>query len=164
VTALTVLGLLAAGLWMTGLPLGFIKLDAYNWHKWIGLIVLLLTAGRLLWRWRHPPPPLPATIVRWQAALAPAAHWALLALLLAMPVSGWLMSSAAGVKVIWFGLLALPDPVPRDAALFEALRTTHRVLSRLLIAVLVLHVAAVVHHDVVRRDGVFRRMWPFGER
>lgn len=157
------LGLLALGLWMTGLPLGFTKLHAYNWHKWIGLVVLMLTLGRLVWRWRRPAPPLPATIVRWQATLAPVAHWALLALLLAMPVSGWLMSSSAGVKVVWFGLLALPDLVPRDPALFEALRTTHHVLSRLLIAVLVLHVGAVVHHDIVRRDGVFRRMWPFGE-
>jgi cytochrome b561 len=162
ITAVAVIGMLGVGLWMTGLPLGFTKLHAYNWHKWVGLAVLALTVGRLLWRWRHPPPPLPGTIVRWQAVLAPIAHWALLVLLLAMPISGWLMSSAAGVSVIWFGTLPLPDLVPRDQALFEALKTTHYVLSRLLIAVLILHVAAVVHHDVLRRDGVFRRMWPFG--
>jgi cytochrome b561 len=100
--------------------------------------------------------------VRWQAVLAPIAHWALLVLLLAMPLSGWTMSSAAGVSVFWFGYIPLPDLVPRDPALFDALRTTHYILSRLLIAVLVLHVAAVVHHDLLRRDGVFRRMWPFG--
>ena len=117
--------MLGVGLWMTGLPLGFTKLYAYNWHKWVGLAVLVLTVGRLLWRWRHPPPPLPGTIVRWQAVLAPIAHWALLVLLLAMPISGWFMSSAAGVSVIWFGLLPLPDLVPRDQALFEALKTTH---------------------------------------
>jgi cytochrome b561 len=115
-----------------------------------------------LWRWRHPPPPLPAAVVRWQAVLAPIAHWALLVLLLAMPLSGWLMSSAAGVSVFWFGYIPLPDLVPRDPTLFDALRTTHYILSRLLIAVLALHVGAVVHHDVLRRDGVFRRMWPFG--
>ena len=106
--------MLGVGLWMTGLPLGFTKLYAYNWHKWVGLAVLVLTVGRLLWRWRHPPPPLPGTIVRWQAVLAPIAHWALLVLLLAMPISGWFMSSAAGVSVIWFGILPLPDLVPRD--------------------------------------------------
>ncbi len=75
---------------------------------------------------------------------------------------GWFMSSAAGVSVTWFGVLPLPDLVPRDPALFEALKTAHYVLSRSLIAVLILHVAAVIHHDVLRSDGVFRRMWPFG--
>lgn len=162
ITAIAVLGLLCVGLWMTGLPLGFAKLSAYNWHKWVGLVVLALTVGRLLWRWRHPPPPLPDTVVRWQAALAPPAHWVLLVLVLAMPISGWLMSSAAGVSVLWFGAIALPDLVPRDTGLFEGLRTAHYVLSRLLIVVLIVHVAAVMHHDVLRRDGVFRRMWPFG--
>jgi len=162
VTAVAVLGMLALGLWMTGLPLGFTKLYAFAWHKWIGLVVLLLTAGRLLWRWRHPPPALPPAVERWQTAVAPIAHWVLLGLLLAMPVSGWLMTSAAGVSVYWFGYIPLPDLVPRDQALFAALRTTHYFLSRLLIVVLLLHVAAVLHHDLLRRDGVFRRMWPFG--
>jgi cytochrome b561 len=83
-----VLGLLGVGLWMTGLPIGFTKLHAYNWHKSIGLVVLALTIGRILWRWRHPPPPLPATVARWEAKLAPFAHWSLLLLLLAMPLSG----------------------------------------------------------------------------
>ena len=161
-TAVAVIGMLGLGLWMTDLPLGFTKLWPYNWHKSVGLAVLALTVGRMLWRWRHPPPALPGTIVRWQAVLEPIAHWALLVLLLAMPLTGWFMSSAAGVSVIWFGTLPLPDLVPRDHALFEALKTTHYILSRLLIAVLILHVAAVGHHDVLRRDGVFRRMWPFG--
>ena len=162
ITALAVLGMLGLGLWMTGLPLGFTKLYAYAWHKWIGLCVLLVTVGRLLWRWRHPPPPLPPRLPRWQLLTAPIAHWALLALLLAMPLSGWLMTSAAGVSVYWFGYLPVPDLVSRDQDLFEALRRTHFILSRLLIVVLVLHIAAVVHHDVLRRDGIFRRMWPFG--
>lgn len=162
IAALTVLGLLGVGLWMTSLPLGFTKLHAYNWHKWIGLVVLVLTVGRLFWRWRHPPPPLPDTIVRWQVMLAPVAHWTLLLLLIVMPLSGWTMNSAAGASVLWFGAVPLPDLVPRDPGLFETLKTTHHVLARLLIAVLILHVAAVVHHDVLRRDGVFRRMWPFG--
>ena len=125
-------------------------------------MVLALTVGRLSWRWRHPPPPLPDTIVRWQAALAPPVHWALLVLLLAMPISGWLMSSAAGVSVFWFGAVALPDLLPCDSGLFEGLRTPHYILSRLLVVMLALHVAAVLHHDVLRRDGVFRRTWPFG--
>jgi len=162
ITALAVLGLIGLGLWMTGLPLGRLKLQAYAWHKWIGLVVLVLTVARLLWRWRYPPPPLPGTLRRWELTLAPAGHWALLVLLIAMPVSGWLMNSAAGVGLYWFGVIPVPDLVPRDPDLFEALRTAHRILSRLLIATITLHVAAVIYHDVLRRDGIFRRMWPFG--
>ena len=161
-TAVAVLGLLSIGLWMTGLPISLLKLQVYNWHKWIGFTVLALTVLRLLWRWRNPPPPLPDAVTRWERALAPIGHWALLCLLLAMPVSGWLMSSAAGVSVAWFGVLPLPDLVRPNPDLFEVLRTAHFLLSRALIVVVVLHVAAVVHHDVLRRDGIFRRMWPSG--
>ncbi len=78
-----------------------------------------------------------------------------------MPVSGWLMSSAGGVTVYWFGLVQLPDLVARDTLTFEMLRATHHQLAWVLIALLAVHVSAVVHHDVVRRDGIFRRMWPF---
>ncbi len=88
-------------------------------------------------------------------------HAALLILLLAMPVSGWLMSSAGGVSVRWFGLIDLPDLVPRDALTFEMLRTLHHWLAWTLMAVLAVHVAAVIHHDLFRRDGIFRRMSPF---
>jgi len=158
-TALCVLGLIAIGLWMTEMPISLMKLQLYAWHKWVGLVVLLLTVGRLAWRWRSPPPPPPGTMLDWARRLAPYSHGLLLLLLLALPVSGWLMSSAGGVTVFWFGVLQLPDLVPRDLGLFEALRRLHHLLAWSLIALLGLHVLAVLHHDVIRRDGIFRRMW-----
>jgi cytochrome b561 len=161
ITALLVLGMIGVGLWMVDLPIGVTKLLAYAWHKWIGLVVLTLTVLRLLWRWYSPPPPLPDTVTAWESRLAPVSHGALLVLLLAMPVSGWLMSSAGGVTVYWFGMVQLPDLVARDPLTFEMLRVTHHQLAWVLIALLAVHVSAVVHHDVVRRDGIFRRMWPF---
>lgn len=160
ITAVAVVTLLALGLWMTGLPIGLTKLEAYAWHKWIGLTVLVLTVGRIAWRWHAPPPPLPNTVTRWERRLAPFSHAALLVLLLALPITGWLMSSAGGVDVYWFGFVPMPNLVPRDPDLFERLRTTHHWLAWTLMAVLALHVAAVVRHDVLRRDGIFRRMWP----
>jgi len=117
---------------------------------------------RLAWRVYRPPPGLPDTITRWERAVAPWSHGLLLVLLLALPVSGWLMSSAGGVSVVWFGILPLPDLVPRDLALFERLRTLHHWLAWILMALLTLHLLAVVRHDVLRRDGIFRRMSPFG--
>jgi len=160
-TALLVLGLICVGLWMVGLPIGFAKLYAYAWHKWIGLTVLVLSVLRLAWRVYRPPPGLPDTITRWERAVAPWSHGLLLVLLLALPVSGWLMSSAGGVSVVWFGILPLPDLVPRDLALFERLRTLHHWLAWILMALLTLHLLAVLRHDVLRRDGIFRRMSPF---
>ena len=161
-TALLVLGLICVGLWMVGLPIGFAKLYAYAWHKWVGLTVLVLSVLRLAWRVYRPPPALPDTITRWERAVAPWSHGLLLVLLLALPVSGWLMSSAGGVSVVWFGLLPLPDLVPRDLALFERLRTLHHWLAWTLMALLTLHLLAVLRHDVLRHDGIFRRMSPFG--
>ena len=157
-TALFVLGLLGVGLWMVGLPISLIKLYAYAWHKWIGLTVLVLTVLRLIWRTHTPPPPLPATVTGWERRLAPWGHAALLILLLAMPISGWLMSSAGGVSVVWFGILPLPDFVPRDPLAFTMLRALHHWLAWTLIAVIAVHVAAVLHHDLFHRDGIFRRM------
>jgi cytochrome b561 len=160
-TALCVFGLIALGLWMVDLPFGRTKLEAFAWHKWIGLTVLLLTLVRWVWRAMHPPPVLPTTVTPWERALAPWVHILLLVLLLALPVSGWLMSSAGGVKVIWFGYVPMPDLVPRDPDLFEILRTLHHWLAWTLMGVLVVHVAAVARHDFLRRDGIFRRMSPF---
>jgi cytochrome b561 len=158
-TAICVIGLLGVGLWMVGLPISLLKLKVYAWHKWIGLIVLTLTAARLAWRWHSPPPPLPGTVTSWERRAASFSHGALLLLLLAQPLVGWLMSSAGGVKVYWFGYLALPDLVPRDQALFGVLRESHAAIAVALIALVALHVLAVVRHDLVRHDGIFRRMW-----
>jgi cytochrome b561 len=160
-TALLVLGLIGVGLWMVGLPISLTKLYAYAWHKWIGLTVLVLSVLRLTWRAYRPPPGLPGTLTRWERAVAPWSHGMLLVLLLALPLSGWLMSSAGGVSVVWFGVLPLPDLVPRDLALFERLRTLHHWLAWILMALLALHLLAVLRHDVLRRDGIFRRMSPF---
>ena len=159
ISALLVLGLLAVGLWMTGLPFSRLKLVVYAWHKWIGLTVLALALTRIAWRLRSPPPALPAALAPWETRLAPIGHWVLLGLVLTQPVIGWLMSSAGGVAVIWFAVLPLPDLVPRNQNLFAALRTLHAALAFALIGMIALHVAAVVRHDILRRDGILRRMW-----
>lgn len=159
-TALLVFGLLALGLWMVDLPFGLPKLQAYAWHKWIGLCVLVLTLARLAWRWHAPPPALPVKVTVWERRLGAVSHGTLLALLITLPLSGWLMSSAGGVAVYWFGVVPLPDLVPRDLWLFERLRTLHHWLAWTMMALLTLHLAAVVRHDLLRRDGIFRRMWP----
>ena len=162
--ALSAAGVIAAigvGAWMTQLPSGLLRLKAYNWHKWIGATVLLLTLLRLAWRAARRPLPPPA-LPRWQLRAASAVQAALLALLVAVPLLGWAYSSAAGFPLVWLGVLPLPDWVPVDRALADVLKPWHRGAAWTLAGLAALHVAAAAKHAWIDRDGVAARMAPWG--
>lgn len=165
-SALAVLGLLMLGWYMADLPLSPQRLKLFNWHKWAGVSVLGLTLMRLLWRWTHRPPALPAELVgqtpAWQLRLAGATHMALYGLLLVVPLIGWAYSSAAGFSVVLFGVLPLPDLLPKDKALAELVKPWHAVGAFSLCALIALHLAAALKHQFVDKDGLMRRMWPAG--
>jgi cytochrome b561 len=148
------------GLTMTDLPLSPAKLRYYAWHKWIGITVFLVAAVRLAWRWRVPPPPLPVSVPRVQVVAARAVHALLYVLMLAIPVSGWLYSSATGVSVSYLNLVPLPNLVEKDKALAAVLLTVHQSLNAVLAAAVLLHVGAAVKHQWIDRDGVLSRMLP----
>ena len=157
--ALMILGSLAVGLYMTGLPFSPQRLQLYNWHKWAGVLILVLSAARLLWRLvQHPPamPPMPA----WQRKAAHGAHLALYALFFAVPLSGWAYSSAAGFPIVLFAVLPLPDWVPVSRELAETLKPVHHYLAYALSAVIGLHVAGALKHHFIDRDGLLLRMLP----
>jgi cytochrome b561 len=156
---------LGVGLYMTGLPLSPARIKLYNWHKWAGVTILVLSALRLLWRLRHTPPPLPASAAAampgWQRTGYRAGHALMYLLFLAVPMFGWAYSSAMGFPVVWFGLLPLPDFMPVDKELAEAvLKPLHKGSAFTLAAVALLHVAAVLKHHWIDRDGILKRMWP----
>lgn len=158
--AVLVGGLLALGFYMTGLPLSPQKLQYYSWHKWAGVSVFALAWVRLAWRWLQPAPPLPGHLPPLARMAAHAGHAALYLLMLAVPLSGWLMSSAKGVKTVWFGLVPLPDLLARDRALGETLAGVHGALNWLLLALIAGHVAAALFHHFVHKDGTLQRMLP----
>ena len=158
--AALLLGLLALGLYMTDLPLSPEKLLLYSWHKWLGVSAFLLLWCRLLWRLTHRAPAAPDGLSAGMARLATLGHLALYALMLLIPLSGWLMSSAKGVPTVWFGLWPIPDLLPRDRALGDALQLVHRALNYLLMATIAGHVAAALWHHTVRKDDTLRRMLP----
>src|SRR5690554_4528836 len=160
VIALMIVGMLLLGFLIQDMPFSPRKLQWISWHKWIGVTIFLLVLLRLGWRWRHPPPPLPASMPAWQRWAAHAGHWLLYGLMLAIPLSGWLMSSAKGVPTVWFGVLPLPDLLSRDPVLGEQLQWLHFSLNIGLVAVLVAHVGAAIKHHVVDRDDVLLRMLP----
>jgi cytochrome b561 len=157
--ALLILGTLAVGLVMTSLPLTPTRLRLFNWHKWAGIGVLILSLLRLLWRSGHPPPPaLP--VPRWQQRAARSVHALLYLLCVAVPLAGWAYSSAAGFPVVLFGVLPLPDWVAADRELAATLKPLHHALAYSLAVAIALHVGAACKHQFVDRDGLLRRMWP----
>jgi cytochrome b561 len=143
------------------LPNGMQKLVLLARHKSVGITILLLAVLRLAWRAANPVPELPPTLKPYERALARFTHFALYAVLFAMPLTGWMMSSARGFPVSWFGLVQLPDLVPRDRALYDVFHDTHEALARVLGAVVLLHIAGALKHHFVLRDDVLRRMLPF---
>jgi len=149
------------GLYMVGLPVSPAKLKIYSYHKWAGVTVLLLALIRVLWRATHAAPPLPASVPPWQQALAGATHLLLYGLMLAIPVSGWLMSSALGFQTVYFGVLPLPDLVAKNKVLGEQLKFVHMFLNYTLAAMVFAHVAAALKHHLVDRDDVLIRMLPW---
>ena len=143
------------------LPAGARKLTLLARHKSVGITILMLVILRLLWRLANPTPELPPTLKPYERKLAQVTHALLYALLIAMPLSGWMMSSARGFPVSWFGFFQLPDLVPKSKPLYDALVATHATLAVVLGCVVALHVAAALKHHFWLRDDTLRRMLPF---
>lgn len=156
--AVLVIGLLAVGLIMTGMPLNPDKLALYGWHKSIGITVLGLALVRLSWRWLNITPPLPGHTGRAQRLAANGAHCLLYVLLLAMPLSGWLMSSAAGFPVAVYGWFHMPDLVSADKELRLLSNTLHELGAYLFIALISLHIIAALYHHLIYKDSTLTRM------
>jgi len=156
-SAMLILCGFSLGLTMTGLEFGPTKFRWYAIHKWIGITVFLVALVRLAWRRVRPPPP-PAPMPAWQQRAAAAAHALLYVLMLTIPVSGWLYSSATGVQVVYLGLVPLPDLVAKDRALAAALRLVHVGLNSALAALVFVHVGAALRHRFIDRDAVLARM------
>ena len=143
------------------LPIGMHKLALLARHKSFGMTVLMLAVARLGWRLLHQPPALPPGMKRHEVVLAKLTHVLFYVLLFAVPLTGWLMSSAKGYSVSWFNLFSWPDLVPKDEAAFKILRSRHELLATILFCVAILHILAALKHHFWNKDDVLRRMLPF---
>ncbi|HMD75360.1 MAG TPA: cytochrome b [Steroidobacteraceae bacterium] len=144
-----------------GLPVGMHKLAVLTRHKSFGMTILMLAVLRLGWRSNHAPPPLPGAMSSVERRLARATHAAFYVLLFALPISGWLMSSAKKYSVSWFGLFTWPDLIGKSETAFDVLRTTHHGLGLVLFSIAVLHILAAFKHHFWDKDDVLLRMLPF---
>lgn len=161
--ALAVIGMLFLGFWMHGLTLSPEKIAWYGLHKSIGTCILAAAILRYGWRLLNPRPELPAAM-RWHDKLAAhLGHLALYGLMLAMPLSGWLMSSASGFPVSVFGWFTLPDLVGSDKELKDIFNAIHYYLALALIGMASVHALAALYHHFIKRDNVLRRMLPWSK-
>ena len=157
VIAVLMIGILAVGLYMTGMKLGPDKFKLYGLHKSFGITILTLATLRLLWRLtgKHPFP-LP-NHQTWEKILAKLTHGLLYAALFAMPLSGWIMSSATGFSVSFFGLFTLPDVVGPNDKLSHLANEFHEIAAWVVIGLIALHAAGALKHHLIDRDNTLRR-------
>jgi cytochrome b561 len=107
------------------------------------------------------PPALPDSMTRWERRAAATTHWLLYVFLILAPLAGWLHASAAGLSVNWFGVVQVPDLLPKNLELSDLFKQTHRICVALLALLLVGHIGAALRHAFALRDGVLRRMLPW---
>lgn len=161
--AIVLAALVVLGLYMVSLPdVGFDtwKIVLILYHKQLGMFALTLVLLRLGWRAGHVLPALVETLPEWQKVTARVVHLCLYALMLALPVTGWLMSSAAGFPVSFLGWFDLPDLVSQSDYLFRGFVGVHKWLSYALIALTVMHAGAALMHHFMFKDETLKKMLP----
>ena len=154
--AVLLIGMLILGLYMVGLPISLEKLKLYGWHKEYGILALFLVCFRLVWRLTNLTPRLALPI--WEVIAARGVHWAFYFVMFAMPLTGWLITSAAGLPASFFGLFVLPNLIAPNEELMNLFSTLHGWLGYSLIALIILHVLAALKHQFVNKDDILRRM------
>lgn len=156
---------LTAALVFAALLIGFAMVNALGSyaalvgvHMTIGVTILVVTIVRLVNRLRTTPPNWPSTVGKLEGRIVGISERAMYALLLAQPLVGWAMVSAAGRPPVVFSRLHLPRIAPFDADAYSVLRQAHTVLALLLVVVIAAHVSAVLLHTLTLRDGMLSRM------
>lgn len=131
-------------------------------HKALGISVLFLSIARLLWRLGHRPPPFDAVLRPWEALLARATHWLFYAMMIAIPLTGWMLSSSSGRATDFFGLFDIPPlPVARDDLTHDRLEDAHELLGKLMLGLIALHVAGAAKHHLQGHRHLVGRMGPW---
>jgi cytochrome b561 len=152
---------LPLGVWASLLPGGgATRIEILFFHKSIGVTVLGLIALRIVWRLIAGAPPYAEPLGKLIQVASRAGHFALYALMIAMPISGYLGSTAGGRAVSWFGLFELPRLVAKDRSVAAAAGWAHLVFAWMLALALAAHLSAVVWHAAIKRDSVLTRMLP----
>lgn len=163
-TAALIIAGFALGEYMGDLAVSPLKLKLYSYHKWLGVTVFALAVVRLAWRAFHAPPPFPQKMPSWERAAAKAAHAFLYALLFAIPVVGWLGSSAHGFQTVYLGVVPIPDLLAKNKELAELLEEVHEQTNHALFLIVAAHIGAALKHHFIDKDDILKRMLGLGGR
>ncbi len=156
-------------LFLVQIPLGWaavswrlspLKIDLFVWHKSTGILLLALATIRIAWRLANPPPPSVDGLPRWEQRAGAASHAALYVLIVSIPMSGWVINSAANIPLNVFWLFPLPDITAPDKALADIAARVHFGLYVALSVLVCLHIGAALRHHFVRRNNILVRMLP----
>ena len=165
VIAIMIIGNLIGGKVMHSMDVSTQKFELYQLHKSFGILILVFSILRLIWRLLHRPPALPAQMKQWERTLAKASHHMFYALMIGVPLAGWMMSSASPTNIPTKVFKTIPWPdfpgLTRSEAMVDRLANAHELLAYALGALLALHVGAALKHHFVNRDNVLIRMIPF---
>ncbi|MCK0070682.1 cytochrome b [Kordiimonas laminariae] len=172
--AFAIIGLMAAGIWMTGAikekETQATAFEVYQIHKSIGLTVLVLSVVRLIWRFTHKAPAMPSGMVAWERMAAHTTHFLFYALMIGLPITGWLMVSASpwGLPTMYFNQFEVPHlhalsslDMAGKQEWEGVFKEMHEVIAYGGIALIVLHIGAALKHHVIAKDNTLVRMLPF---
>lgn len=161
IVAVLVLVLIGLGVYMVDIPRGTPERSFfYNLHKSIGLTTGIIVLIRLWWRAKHPPPALPASMPGWQVTASKISHALLYMCLIMMPIAGFTASQFTKWGVNYFEIVKIPPMGSPNKVLYDFFQGVHVNTSYVLMAVLIVHIAAAIHHLLFVKDGVFQRMLP----
>lgn len=157
IMAILLIGLVSVGLYMSDLPIGVQKLKLYGLHKEFGILALMLVMLRVVWRIQNMNPSL-SSLPWFERTAARIVHWAFYGFMFALPISGWLMTSAANLPPSFFGLFLLPALVPPNQEQMHLFQQIHEYLAYGLIVTFCLHVLAALKHHFIDKDNILRRI------
>ena len=161
--ALAILFLIGFGLYMTTQPASLRTFRLFDFHKAVGITLMVLAVLRLAWRFYRPPPPVLTEGVKpWELWLAHVVHVTLYTLMIVIPIVGWIGASASGLPMSFFGLAPIPALIGSSEQIQEIALSLHSWLNWLFMAAIALHVAGALKRHFVLRDATLRRMLPFG--
>jgi cytochrome b561 len=161
VMAVLVLAMIPAGVLMVQPDIDrSLQNTLFIFHKNTGVLLLILVVVRAVYRWKTPPAALPADLPDWQHRIAGLSHGALYLLLFIVPIAGYIRVKAGGFPIETLDWLGMPSLVPRSDAVAEVAKTVHYFAGLAIAAIVLSHIGAAAYHGIVRRDGVFSRMWP----